>query len=66
MTPADQIREIRKRTGLSQAAFSKVYEIPKRTVEAWETGERVPPAYFLKMLDLYVQAYPPEKLEDPE
>lgn len=43
MTTAEQIRAIRARTGLSQEAFARVYEIPKRTVENWEAGTRCPP-----------------------
>lgn len=65
MTTAEQIRAIRARTGLSQEAFARVYEIPKRTVENWEAGTRCPPPYFVKLLDLAVQALPPEKLKDP-
>ena len=66
MTPAEQIRAIRKRTGLSQIAFCKAYEIPRRTLQDWEAGRRIPPVYLLKMMDLAIQTYPPEKLEDPE
>ena len=34
------IRDIRAHTGLSQAAFSVRYCIPRRTVENWESGDR--------------------------
>lgn len=66
MTPAEQIKSIRARTGLSQAAFAARYEIPKRTIEAWETGDRCPPPYLIRLLELAVQAFPPEKLREPE
>lgn len=52
MKTADQVREIRKRTGLTQAAFAEKYEIPKRTLENWEAGKREPPIYVLKMLEI--------------
>ena len=52
MTTAEQVRAIRQRTGLSQAAFADKYEIPKRTIENWETGKRVPPIYVLRMLEI--------------
>lgn len=65
MTPAEQIKAIRAGTGLSQASFARVYEIPKRTIENWEAGVRVPPPYLIRLLELAVQALPPEKLEDP-
>lgn len=66
MTPAEQIRSIRKRTGLSQADFARVYEIPKRTIENWESGSRTPPPYVIRLLALAVKALPPDKLEDPD
>lgn len=50
MTPAEQIRAIRASTGLTQAAFAARYEIPKRTYEAWEMGERTPPSYVVRLL----------------
>lgn len=50
MTPAEQIKSIRARTGLSQAAFAARYDIPKRTVEAWEMGQRTPPSYVIRLL----------------
>lgn len=56
MTPAEQIRAIRSRTGLSQAAFAARYEIPKRTVEAWEMGQRTPPPYVIRLLSEAVPA----------
>ena len=48
------MKRIRSLTGMSQAAFSKAYGIPKRTIEEWETGKRNPPAYVLKMLERIV------------
>ena len=52
MTTAEQVRAIRQRTGLSQAAFAEKFEIPKRTIENWEAGTREPPIYILQMLDV--------------
>lgn len=66
MTPAEQIKAIRASTGLSQADFARVYEIPKRTIENWEAGSRTPPPYVIRLLELAVKALPPDKLEDPE
>ena len=50
MTTAEKIKSIRARTGLSQAAFAARYEIPKRTIENWESGLRTPPPYVLRLL----------------
>lgn len=56
MTAAEQLREIRSRTGLSQAAFAARYEIPKRTIESWEAGDRTPPPYVIRLLSEAVAA----------
>lgn len=50
------IKEIRKMTGLSQSEFSKKYEIPKRTIESWEEGQRTPPPYVIALLEKVVKA----------
>ena len=50
----DKAREIRRKTGLSQVAFAKKYGIPRRTIENWESGKTVPPAYVLSMLERIV------------
>lgn len=49
------IRQIRKMTGLSQARFSEKYGIPKRTIEAWEMGERTAPEYVMELLTIRVK-----------
>ena len=38
-------REIVKYTGLSQAKFARLYNIPRRTVENWCSGSRECPLY---------------------
>lgn len=50
-------REIRKHTGLSQAAFAARFCIPQRTYESWEIGERSCPPYVLLMLAQLSGAY---------
>jgi len=45
------VKEIRKRTGLSQVKFGEKYHIPKRTIEDWETEKRIPPVYVVELLD---------------
>ena len=51
MTPSEQIKAIRAKTGLSQVKFAAQFGVPKRTLEHWESGTRVPPDYVLKLLD---------------
>lgn len=45
-----RIKEARLNAGLTQAKMSEVFEIPKRTIENWETGKRNPPAYVEKLV----------------
>ena len=52
----NEIKAIRKKTGLTQAAFAERYHIPKRTVENWETEVTVPPRYVVELLKRAVDA----------
>lgn len=56
MTLAFRVKEIRNKTGLSQKRFAEEYEVPKRTLESWESGERVPPAYVVSLLEKVVDS----------
>lgn len=44
------IKEIRNYTGLTQEAFCKLYNIPRSTLEKWESGSRKPPEYLINLL----------------
>ena len=44
------IQAIRKSTGRSQAEFSKALNIPVRTLQKWETGERSCPDYVVQLI----------------
>ena len=45
------IKEIRTSTGLSQKKFAEKYNIPRRTIEDWETNKRIPPVYVTDMIE---------------
>ena len=49
------IKELRTFAGLTQQQFSDFYEIPKRSIENWESGQRNPPPYLLKLLERVVK-----------
>lgn len=52
--PAQFVRQVRARCGLTQAAFAEKIEVPIETVRNWEQGKRAPrgPARaLLKMID---------------
>lgn len=44
------IKEARQAAGLTQAEMSRLFEIPKRTIENWETGTRKPSSYVEKLI----------------
>ena len=41
----DELKSARAATGMSQQKMANRMLISKRTIEKWETGERVPPEY---------------------
>lgn len=49
------ITEMREYLGTSRVAFSRLYKIPVRTLENWESGARKPPEYILYLLERAVK-----------
>ncbi len=49
------IKEIREKSGMSRAEFSRKYDIPIRTLENWESGERKCLPYLEKLLERVVR-----------
>ena len=47
----EQIRELRKVSGLSQTSFAQKFEIPTSTLQDWEHNRRTPPIYVVGMID---------------
>lgn len=45
------IGDIRNKSGLSRAEFSREYNIPLRTLEDWESERRTCPEYLVSLLD---------------
>ena len=52
------IKELRTTTGLSQAKFAKLLDIPTRTVEDWESGRHKPPDYVVRLIEFYLDNQP--------
>ena len=50
MDISDRIKELRKKTGLSQSKFAAKFEIPVRTLQQWEQGISAPPEYVVRMM----------------
>ena len=51
MNNSEHIRELRKKTGLSQRKFSAKFGIPVRTLLQWEQGISAPPEYLVRMME---------------
>ena len=49
---AAEIVAIRRRTGLTQVAFAKRYQLNPRTVAGWERGGRTPDAAAAALLEI--------------
>ena len=45
------IKEMRKQTKMTQKQFSEYFNIPKRTIEDWETDRRHPPQYVIELIE---------------
>ena len=46
-----KIKEIRKKTEMTQQEFASYLGIPLRTLQNWEQGTRNPPKYLIKMIE---------------
>lgn len=47
---AEKLKAARKAAGLSQQAMADLMLIPKRTIENWEGGQRMPPPYLQRFV----------------
>ena len=64
MTLKDELRELRSETGVNRREFAEYFEIPYRTVQDWELGNRQMPEYLLRLMAYKVKM---EKVnKDPE
>ena len=43
--------ELRTAAGMSRKAFAEYFEIPARTVDHWDIGDRECPEYLLKLME---------------
>ncbi len=55
MDISEKIKELRKKTGLSQSKFSAKFGIPVRTLQQWEQGISAPPEYLVRMMAYIMQ-----------
>ena len=46
----DILIEIRKMTGMNRKEYAEYFQIPYRTMQDWERGERQMPGYLLRLI----------------
>ena len=49
-----RIKEMRLKTGLTQAKIASLLNVPIRTWQSWELGERTCPAYVVNLIEYYL------------
>ena len=51
MIVQEKIKALRRQTGLSQAKFAMLLEIPVANISKWEQGVTTPPEYVLRLIE---------------
>lgn len=49
------IKEIRNQTNMTQKDFAEYFNIPQRTIENWEGGQRTPPEYVVELIKYKIE-----------
>jgi len=50
MDSKQRLLELRYRTGMNRREFAEYFEIPYRTMQEWELGNRKMPEYLLRLM----------------
>ena len=66
MDISEKIKELRKKTGLSQSKFSAKFGIPVRTLQQWEQGISAPPEYLIRMMAYIMLLEKKSQIQDEE
>lgn len=49
--PNTSIKEMRIASGMTQIAFAEYLNIPRRTIQEWESDRRTPPPYVVELIN---------------
>ena len=62
----EELIHLREKTGMKRSEFARYFEIPYRTVQDWELGNRAIPPYMLRMLaySVALRVFPYKKKND--
>ena len=55
MDSIDYLVELRESTGMTRKEFCEYFEIPYRTVQDWELGNRKMPDYLLRLMEYKIR-----------
>lgn len=55
MDSKDYLVEFRESTGMTRKEFCEYFEIPYRTVQDWELGNRKMPDYLLRLMEYKIR-----------
>lgn len=53
--PELTVKSLRTASGMNKKQFSEYFEIPYRTIQNWEGGQRECPEYLLKLMEYKLQ-----------
>ncbi len=56
-----KIKETRTEYNMTQQELSEITDIPKRTIENWESGKRKPSPWVEKLVNSYIKQFPKNK-----
>lgn len=47
----EQLKNLRKKTGMNRKEFAEYFGVPYRTMQDWELGNRTMPEYLLRLME---------------
>lgn len=56
MESKHRLLELRNSTGMNRREFAEYFEIPYRTIQEWELGNRRMPDYLFRLMAYKIQA----------
>ncbi len=65
-SPGEWVKRIRRRSGLSQAAFARRLGVRQQTVSEWETGRYAPRGASLTVLRMFEEEIAPYDASPPQ
>ena len=51
----EQLIQLRKETGMKRTEFASYFDIPYRTIQDWELGNRRVPEYLLRLMEYKIR-----------